>query len=401
MAIDTSLDLAARAAVVLPGGVTHVARAYSPALYVARAEGSHKWLVDGRDLIDYTMGHGALLLGHAHPAVVAAVREQVARGTHYGAGHPLEVEWAERICAMVASVDEVRFTQSGTEAAMLALRVARAATGRDLVVKLAEHFHGWSDAVSVDLVDGVARPAAGVPMAQLQTTVVIPAGDLDALGAALAGETVAAVIFEGSGARFGASPLPDGYPAALRRECDRTGTLLVIDEVVTGFRVATGGMQSILNLRPDLSMFGKVMAGGLPGGALGGRRDLMELLATTIAHPGTFNANPLTAAAGIATLDLCADGVPQTIAATAAERLESGWRAVLQRRGIEGRVWRLTSIVHMALAAPDQQATLAARLRAEGVDLLRTSAFCSAVHSDADIDSTIAALDRALLRPAA
>jgi glutamate-1-semialdehyde 2,1-aminomutase len=346
------------------------------------------------------MGHGALLLGHAHPAVVAAVREQVARGTHYGAGHPLEVEWAERICAMVASVDEVRFTQSGTEAAMLALRVARAATGRDVVVKLHEHFHGWSDAVSVDLVDGVSRPAAGVPMAQLQTTVVIPAADVDSLRAALAGKTVAAVIFEGSGARFGASPLPDGYPAALRRECDRTGTLLVIDEVVTGFRVATGGMQSILRLRPDLSMFGKVMAGGLPGGALGGRRDLMELLATTIAHPGTFNANPLTAAAGIATLDLCADGVPQATAATAAARLESGWRDVLQRRGIEGRVWRLTSIVHIALAVPDQQATLAARLRAEGVDILRTSAFCSVAHSDADIDRTIAALDRALLRPA-
>ncbi len=261
-------------------------------------------------LIDYTMGHGALILGHAHPAVVAAVQAQVARGTHYGAGHPLEVEWAERICSMVDSVDEVRFTASGTEAAMLAVRVARAATGRDVLVKLDGHFHGWSDPVSANLVDGEPRTSTGVPVTQLLTTRVVRAGDLDALRAVLDTEEVAAVIFEGSGAHYGRVPLPDGYAAALRAECDRAGALLIIDEVVTGFRVATGGMQSLLGVRPDLSMFGKVMAGGLPGGAIGGRRDLMELLATTIEHPGTFNANPLTAAAGIATLDICAERRP-------------------------------------------------------------------------------------------
>lgn len=399
--ITSANDLASRAAAVLPGGVTHAARAYSPPLYVARSEGSHKWLVDGRELIDYTMGHGALLLGHAHPVVVAAVREQVARGTHYGAGHPLEVEWAERICAMVASVDQVRFTSSGTEAAMLGLRVARAATGRDVIVKLDGHFHGWSDAVSVNLEDGVARTDTGVPAAQLLTTAVVPAGDVDSLRAALDGGSVAAVIFEGSGAHYGRSPLPPGYAQALRAECDRSGALLIIDEVVTGFRVATGGMQSVLELRPDLSMFGKVMAGGLPGGALGGRRDLMELLATRIAHPGTFNANPLTAAAGIATLALCADGSPQRAATASAERLENGWRDVMRRRAVDGRVWRLASIVHMELAAPDQQATLAARLRTEGVDLLHTSALCSAVHTDQDIARSVAALDRALTHSAA
>jgi glutamate-1-semialdehyde 2,1-aminomutase len=398
--VTSADELATRAAFVLPGGVTHAARAYSPPLYVARSEGSHKWLVDGRELIDYTMGHGALLLGHAHPAVVAAVSEQVARGTHYGAGHPLEVEWAERICAMVASVDQVRFTASGTEAAMLALRVARAATRRDVVVKLDQHFHGWSDAVSVNLENGVAQTVTGVPAAQLQTTTVVPAGDVDALRTALDGEPVAAVIFEGSGAHYGRSPLPSGYAQALRAECDRTGTLLIIDEVVTGFRVATGGMQAVLEIRPDLSLFGKVMAGGLPGGALGGRRDLMELLATTIAHPGTFNANPLTAAAGIATLDVCADGAPQRAAAAAAERLESGWGEVLRQRGVAGPMRRLASIVHLELAVPDQQATLAMRLRAEGVDLLHTSAFCSAVHTDEDIIRSIAALDRALTHPA-
>jgi glutamate-1-semialdehyde 2,1-aminomutase len=395
---DRSAELAGRAARVLPGGTTHAARAYSPPLYVARAQGSHKWLVDGRMLVDYTMGHGALLLGHAHPAVVAAVQDQVARGTHYGAGHPLEVEWAERVCALVASVDEVRFTASGTEAAMLAVRVARAATGRDVLIKLDGHFHGWSDAVSANLVDGEPRMATGVPDAQLQTTTVLRAGDTAGLRAALDTGRVAAVVFEGSGAHYGRDPLPDGYAATLRAECDRAGTLLIIDEVVTGFRVAIGGMQSVLDIRPDLSMFGKVMAGGLPGGALGGRRDLMELLASTIEHPGTFNANPLTAAAGIATLDICASGAPQDAAAETAAQLEDGWRDVMQRRGVGGRVWRLASIIHVRLDDPAAHATLAGRMREEGVDRLHTSAICSAVHTDEDVAASVAALDRALHR---
>jgi glutamate-1-semialdehyde 2,1-aminomutase len=393
---ELSSDLAARAARVLPGGVTHAARAYSPPLYVTRSEGSHKWLVDGRMLVDYTMGHGALLLGHAHPGVVAAVSHQAGRGTHYGAGHPLEVEWAERICAMVGSVDEVRFTASGTEAAMLAVRVARAATRRDVLVKLDEHFHGWSDAVSVNLVDGEPRTAAGVPAAQLQTTTVVRAGDVEALGAVLDTGTVAAVVFEGSGAHYGRTPLPAGYAQTLRAECDRAGALLIIDEVVTGFRVASGGMQSLLDIRPDLSMFGKVMAGGLPGGALGGRRELMELLASTIEHPGTFNANPLTAAAGIATLDICATGEPQQAAAVIAAQLEAGWREAIQRRGVDGRVWRLASIIHLELADPAAHAALARRMREEGVDLLHTSAFCSAVHTDEDVAATVDAFDRVL-----
>ncbi len=394
----SAAELAARAVRVLPGGTTHAARAYSPPLYVDRAEGSHKWLVDGRMLVDYTMGHGALLLGHAHPAVVAAVREQAARGTHYGAAHALEVEWAERICAMVPAVDVVRFTASGTEAAMLALRVARAATGRDVVIKLDGHFHGWSDPVSANLVDGEPRTTAGVPVTQLLTTRVVRSGDVHALRAALDSEDAAAVIFEGSGAHYGREPLPDGFAAVVRAECDRAGALMILDEVVTGFRVATGGMQAVLGVRPDLSMFGKVMAGGLPGGAVGGRRDLMELLSTTIEHPGTFNANPLTASAGIATLDICAGGAPQDAAAAIAEQVESGWREVLARRGVGGRAWRLASIIHLQLDDAGEQASLGDRMRAQGVDLLHTSAFCSAVHTDDDVDASVAALDRVLSR---
>jgi glutamate-1-semialdehyde 2,1-aminomutase len=393
---ETAAELAARAARVLPGGTTHIARAYSPALYVTRAAGSRKWLVDGTELVDYTMGHGALLLGHAHPAVVEAVRTQVGRGTHYGAGHPLEVEWAERICALVPSVDEVRFTASGTEAVMLALRVTRVATGRDVVLKLDDHFHGWSDTVSVNLADGVPQPQAGVPAIQVQATAVVPSGDIEAVRRRLESGDVAAVIFEGSGAHYGRSPLPDGFAVQLREACDHAGALLVIDEVVTGFRVATGGMQQVLGITPDLSVFGKVMAGGLPGGAVGGRRDLMELLAERIFHPGTFNANPLSASAGITTLDICADGRPQERAATTAAALESGWREALQRAGTPGRAWRLASIVHLELDDPVAQATLATRLRAEGVDLLHTSAFVSAVHSEEDVARSVSALGRVL-----
>ena len=394
--MTTDAALSARAARVLPGGATHAARTYEPRVYVTRSQGSRKWLVDGRELVDYTMGHGALILGHAHPAVVAAVTEQVARGTHYGAGHPLEVEWAERICALVDSVEMVRFTASGTEAAMLALRVARAATGRDVVVTLDDHFDGWSDAVSVRLRDGKPATPPGIPQAQLLTTRVVPDGDIEALRAALAPGDVAAVIFETSGAHYGRVPLPEGFALAARDACTAAGTLLVADEVVTGFRVSPGGIQAVLGVRPDLTLFGKVMAGGLPGGAVGGRRDLMEQIATRIDHPGTFNANPLSAAAGIVTLDLCADGSVQDAAAEVAVALEAGWNDVLRRRGVAGRVIRLTSILHLLLDDPSRQARLSDDMRAHGVDLLRTSGFCSAVHTDEDVALSVAALDAAL-----
>ena len=391
-------QLAARARHVLPGGATHVARSYAPAIYVTRTQGSRKWLIDGRELIDYTMGHGALLLGHAHPAVVSAVQTQVTRGTHYGAASPLEVEWAELISSLVASVEEVRFTASGTEAAMLALRVCRAATGRDLVVKFHEHFHGWYDAVNVD-VDGSGHVGApGVPASIAGDTRVVHPEARAELRAALQDRRVAAVILEPSGAHYGRIPLDPAVVRDARHACDDTGTLLVVDEVVTGFRVAPGGMQSLIGVRPDLSIFGKVMAGGLPGGAVGGRRELMELLAGPIAHPGTFNANPLTAAAGIATLTLVADGTQQRAADGYARTLEEEWRAAIASSGVAGRVWRLSSIIHVALDDPALQERLAGALREEGVDLLHTSAFCSTAHSLSDLEQSVAAFARALGR---
>jgi glutamate-1-semialdehyde 2,1-aminomutase len=404
-------DLDARAARVLAGGATHVARSYPRPIHVAAARGARKWLVDGRELVDYTMGHGALLLGHGHPAVVEAVSRQLERGTHFGAASALEISWAELIGSLVASVEQVRFTASGTEATMLALRLARAATGRDVVVKLDDHFHGWYDAVYVDL-DESGQPAGGlgVPATVTGLTRVVRAGDLSGLERALGDRAAAALILEPSGAHYGRVSLDPDFIAGARDICARTGTLLVFDEVVTGFRVDPGGMQAVLGIRPDLTTFGKIMAGGLPGGAVGGRADVMDQLAVPSAdaaaqafvrHPGTFNANPLTAAAGIATLQLCSDGSAQRRATEYAGRLEDTWRWALEGAGIAGRVWRFSSIVHCALDDADAQALLAGSLRDEGVDLLHTSAFCSVVHGDAELEWTAAAFARALRRSVA
>jgi glutamate-1-semialdehyde 2,1-aminomutase len=395
-------DLAERAQRVLPGGATHTARSYDPRIYVARSSGSRKWLIDGTELIDYTMGHGALLLGHAHPVVVEAVREQVARGTHYGAASPLEVEWAELITALVPSAEKVRFTASGTEAVMLALRVARAATGRDRVVKLEEHFHGWSDVVSAFIGDdGAIRTPPGVPQIVGDLTTVVPTGNPAALEAALARRDVAAVILEPSGAHYGRMRLDPSFIGAARAACSATGTVLVFDEVVTGFRVSPGGMQAVLGITPDLSVLGKVMAGGLPGGAVAGQADLLELLSTKIEHPGTFNANPLSAAAGIATLRLVADGGPQRLADTYAANLAREWSGALLAAGIPGEVTRMSSILHIKLADPGAHARLANAMRAERIDPLNTSAFCSSVHTIADLEQSTAAFARAIVTAAA
>ncbi|MBO0775165.1 MAG: aminotransferase class III-fold pyridoxal phosphate-dependent enzyme, partial [Actinobacteria bacterium] len=347
---------AQRASRVLPGGVTHYVRQAKPfPLAVARAEGSRKWDLDGHEIICYVMGHGALLLGHSHPDVVAAVRHQATVAFHPGGCHELEAEWAEAVVDLVPSAELVRFTASGTEASLLALRLARAATGRERVVKLAGHFHGWHDQVSYGADAPFDGPdTAGLPGVLGQVVTVVPA-DAAALARALEGGDVAAVILEPSGAAWGTVPLPDGLLAAARALTSAAGTVLVFDEVVSGFRWSPGGVQAAAGVIPDLTVLGKILAGGMPGGAVAGRAGLLHHLAADgddprrVAHPGTHNAHPVSAAAGIAALRVCRSGEPQDRAARLAAILRAGLTSALAQAGVPGCAYGESSVFHLLL----------------------------------------------------
>jgi glutamate-1-semialdehyde 2,1-aminomutase len=415
--------LSRRARRVLPGGVTHDVRRAAPfPLAVARAEGARKWDLDGHEIICYVMGHGALLLGHGDPEVVAAVRHQATLAFHPGAGHELECEWAELVTDLVPSAELVRFTASGTEATLLALRLARAATGRERIVKLAGHFHGWHDQVSFGTDAPFRGPdTAGVPGVLGPVVTVVPA-DARAVADALAGRDVAAVILEPSGAAWGTGPLPAGLLAALRELTAATGTVLVFDEVVSGFRWSPGGVQAVAGVTPDLTALGKILAGGMPGGAVAGRADLMEHLARPgddprrVAHPGTHNAHPLSAAAGIATLRRCRSGEPQEHAAGLAAALRSGLTSVLAKAGVPGRAYGESSTFHLLIGdageperasleslkaggmSPELSAELHNGMLLEGVQLFHGSGFLSSAHSERDVERTVAAFAATLAR---
>jgi glutamate-1-semialdehyde 2,1-aminomutase len=414
---------AQRASRVLPGGVTHDVRRAAPfPLAVARAEGAHKWDLDGHEIICYVMGHGALLLGHSHPEVVAAVRRQATVAFHPGASHELETEWAEAVVDLVPSAEVVRFTSSGTEASLLALRLARAATGRDRVVKLAGHFHGWHDQVSFGTDPPFHGPdTAGVPAALGQVASVVPA-DAHALAEALHGEDVAAVILEPSGAAWGTVPLPAGLLAELRALTAATGTVLIFDEVVSGFRWSPGGVQAVAGVTPDLTALGKILAGGMPGGAVTGRADLMGHLSRDggdprrVGHPGTHNAHPVSAAAGTAALRACRSGEPQAYAAGLAAALRTGLTKVLAEAGVPGQAYGESSAFHLLLGhpgdpagaslaalksagmSPELSAELHAGMLLEGVQLFHGSGFLSAAHTEADVERTVAAFAATLGR---
>jgi glutamate-1-semialdehyde 2,1-aminomutase len=308
--------LAAKARALMPSGITHDSRHFDPhPLYVARAQGPAKWDVDGNRYVDYYGGHGALLLGHNHPKVLAAVHVQLDRGTHFGACHELEVRWAELICRMVPSAERVRFTASGTEATLMALRLARAFTGRRKLVRVRGHFHGWHDHMTgATQVDG--SPGSGVLGGIADAVLLVDPNDTDGVTQLFdQHRDIAAVIVEPTGAYFGRMPINSGFVATLRELTRAGGALLIFDEVVTGFRVAPGGAQQALGITPDLTALAKILAGGLPGGAVAGRKDVLDLLdfaaakaagREKIQHPGTFNANPLSAAAGVAALEIIA-----------------------------------------------------------------------------------------------
>ncbi|GIX10820.1 aspartate aminotransferase family protein [Elioraea sp.] len=345
---------------LFPGGVTHDSRYVRPhPLAIVRAQGARKWDVDGNEYVDYAGGHGALILGHAHPAVTARVTEQLARGTHYGANHALENRWAELIQELVPSAEMVRFTSSGTEATLMALRLARAATGRRKLLRLRGHFHGWHDHMAFGVTNHYdGTPTPGVLPALAENIVLVDPNDEAGLVALLEeqGADIAAAILEPTGSSYGQVPLRPDFVRRLREETARRGIVLVFDEVVTGFRVARGGAQEALGIRPDLTTLAKILAGGLPGGAVVGRRDLLELLdperaaargVEKIPHQGTYNANPLSAAAGIATLEIIrdTDAIARTHAYAA--RLRAALNDVIEEEGVAWAVYGTHTGVHV------------------------------------------------------
>ena len=351
-----SAALYAQACRALPAGLTHDSRATSPyPIYVARAAGARKWDVDGNEYVDYFGGHGALLFGHSHPPLVEAVQRQAALGTHWGASHELEVRWAELVQRLVPSAERVRFTGSGTEASQLALRLARAYTGKTRIMRFVGHFHGWHDAVApggMSHYDGSVP--AGIPESLVRETLLLPADDagpvLDLLQAR---NDIAAVIVEPSGASWGQVPLPSGFLAALREATRKRGVVLVFDEVITGFRWSRGGAQARYGIVPDLTVLAKILAGGLPGGAVAGAKDILDQLdpgaakaaqREKIGHQGTFNANPLCAAAGVAALTLVEAGDACARAEAAAGELRAGLRRILVEEGVPWGVFGEASV---------------------------------------------------------
>jgi glutamate-1-semialdehyde 2,1-aminomutase len=415
---------------LFPSGITHDSRYIEPyGLYIARAKGPRKWDVDGNCYVDYFGGHGALLLGHGHPKVVAAVHEQIERGTHFGASHEIEIAWAEWILKLVPSAERVRFTSSGTEATLMAVRLARAFTGKPKLIRFKHHFHGWHD----HMTSGYASHFDGTP-----TTGVLPdvAGNVllaeqnDTEGVARLlqqHDDIAAAILEPTGAHGARLPIEPQFLTVLRELTRQHGVLLIFDEVVTGFRVSPGGAQAEYGVIPDLTTLAKILSGGLPGGAVSGRKDILDLLdfrvtkgsdREKIHHPGTFNANPLSAAAGVAALEVVGTTDACARANRYGDELRRRINEVFEEEGVPWAAYGTFSMFHIftnpdgiaitptrfdphqqpvGSLAGNRQAGVVHKLRlammVNGVDFSGSpGGLISAAHSDAEIEDTLAAL---------
>ena len=411
---------------IFPGGVTHDNRYVTPfPIFVTHGKGPLKWDVDGNEYVDYVGGHGALILGHSHPAIASAVANQVTRGTHLGSSTEEELRWGRAIKRLMPSVEKIRFHSSGTEATLMALRMARAHTGKNKVIKFEEHFHGWHDYV----VATADRPVAGVPETTSQSMIVLPPGDIAAVERVLSQDgDVAAVILEPTGAHYGQFPLM--VPQFLNDLRDLTrvhGVLLILDEVVTGFRLSPGGAQVRFGIEPDLTTMAKIVAGGLPGGVVGGRADVIDMIAfrddpewdkrQRIAHPGTFNANPLSAVAGATCLEMIASEPINERADAVAARLKRGLNEIFANVEVSGHAHGMASLIHLTMedcdcdrevcAMPHQEIAEAANpaktvplkraMMNAGVDMMGRGSFVvSSTHQEREVDRTLEAFEDSL-----
>jgi len=408
-----------------PGGVTHDNRYVTPfPVYMTHGSGPLKWDLDGNEYIDYVCGHGALILGHSHPSIVSAVSEQVARATHLGASTEEELRWGRAIKALMPSVEKIRFHSSGTEATLMALRLARAYTGKNKIIKFQDHFHGWHDYV----VSQGSVPAPGIPPTTSQSVIVLPPEISSVEQVLYQDDDIAALILEPTGAHFGQLPLEvPRFLRDLRQLTQQHGVLLIMDEVVTGFRVSPHGAQGLFGIDPDLTTMAKIVAGGLPGGVVGGKAEILDMIAhrddpewdlgRRVPHPGTFNANPLSAAAGATCLEMIAAQPIVQRAADMAARLKRSLNEVFSRMEVPGHAHGIASLVHLTLkdcdcdrevcnmpyheikGAADAGVTseLKRALVNAGVDMMGRGAFIvSAAHREQDVDRTAEAFQEAL-----
>ena len=421
--VPASRDAFERACRVMPGGVNSPVRAFRAVggvpLFFERGAGAHLYDVDGHAYIDYVCSWGPLILGHAHPRVVAAVQEAAARGTSFGAPNLAELRLAELIVAAVPSVEKVRLVNSGTEATMSALRLARAYTGRSRIVKFAGCYHGHVDSLLVQAGSGATTlgvpDSPGVTPAVAGETLLAPYNDLAEVEALFDahGKEIAAVIVEPIAGNMGLVPPKPGFLEGLRALTARHGALLIFDEVITGFRVSYGGAQALYGVQPDLTCLGKIIGGGMPIGAYGGRADIMEMVAPAgpVYQAGTLSGNPLAAAVGVATLEaLQEEGVYQRLD-QAGRRLAEGLSAAARAAGVPVQVTQIGSCVCVFFADEPvvdyasarradvrRYAAFFHKMLARGVYLPPAqfeTMFVSLAHRDEDLERTLAAAGEA------